>query len=305
MCDSTACEPSTSHWIASVISSSPRGGRLDRPRRLVDARREHVDADEREVRRRLRRLLDEPQHAAAVVQFGDAVVLRIGDPREQDQRLGLVAPERRHEILDPALQQVVAEVHDERIAAQERLGGEHRVRQAERRVLLDVGDLDPEALAVARRLADLAAGLRRDDDPDLADARGRHRLDAVEQHRLVGDGDELLRRRVGDRAQARALAAREDQAFELLHGGVTLVHASSSTAHRRRMQRSSLPRFARHRCLAAVARILVVRVRRAGPTGSGGAGARRTCVVVRTRVPACGDPRKPFHGSRTAARRAS
>ena len=47
-----------------------------------------------------------------------------------------------------------------------------------------------------------------------------HRLDAVEQHRLVGDRDELLRRRVRDRAQARALAARQDQALELFHGAL-------------------------------------------------------------------------------------
>ena len=82
---------------------------------------------------------------------------------------------------------------------------------------------DAELRAVARGLADLAAGLRRDDDPDLADARGRHRLDPVEQDRLVRDGDELLRRRVGDRPQARAFAAREDQALELLHGSGRLA----------------------------------------------------------------------------------
>src|SRR5680860_1558503 len=78
----------------------------------------------------------------------------------------------------------------------------------------DVGDLDPEARAVAGRAADLVAGLRRDDDPDLLDAGRGHRLDAVEQHRLVGDRHELLRRRVRDRAQAGALAARKDQTFE-------------------------------------------------------------------------------------------
>ena len=77
--------------------------------------------------------------------------------------------------------------------------------------------------SVAGGRADLAAGLRGDDDPDLADARGRHRLDAVEQHRLVGDGDQLLRRRVGDRAQTRPFAARKDQAFELLNSGRRLA----------------------------------------------------------------------------------
>jgi hypothetical protein len=56
-----------------------------------------------------------------------------------------VAAEVVHEARDAALQQVVAEVHDERVAAQEGLGGQHRVGEAERLVLDDVGDLDAEA----------------------------------------------------------------------------------------------------------------------------------------------------------------
>ena len=44
-----------------------------------------------------------------------------------------------------------------------------------------------------------------------------HRLDAVEQHRLVRHRHELLGARVRDRAQARALASREDQSLQRLH----------------------------------------------------------------------------------------
>ena len=91
---------------------------------------------------------------------GDAVVLRVGDRREQDQRVGLVLAEGGHEIGDPALEQVVAEVHDERALPQEGLGGEHRVREPERLVLEDVGDAHAEARAVAGGLFDLRAGLR-------------------------------------------------------------------------------------------------------------------------------------------------
>ena len=72
-------------------------GRLDRLRRLVDARREHVDADEREVGRGLLRLLHQARDAAVGVQLGDAEVLRVRDLREQDQRLGLVRAERADE----------------------------------------------------------------------------------------------------------------------------------------------------------------------------------------------------------------
>ena len=68
----------------------------------------------------------------------------------------------------PPLQQVVAEVHDEVVVAEERLGGQHRVGEAGGLVLDDVGDLDAELRAVAGRRADLVAGLGRDDDPDLA-----------------------------------------------------------------------------------------------------------------------------------------
>jgi hypothetical protein len=46
------CSASTSHWIASVIASSPRpDGWIAAP--PLDARREHVHADQREVGRRL------------------------------------------------------------------------------------------------------------------------------------------------------------------------------------------------------------------------------------------------------------
>src|SRR6201999_41405 len=70
---------------------------------------------------------------------------------------------------------------------------------------------------VASRRFDLLAGLGSDDDPDLGDAGLDQRLDPVEEHGLVGDGHELLRRGVGDRAQTSARPAREDQSLEGVH----------------------------------------------------------------------------------------
>ena len=99
---------------------------LDRPRGVVDAGGEHVDADEREVGRGLGRLLDEP-HDAVAVELGDAVVLR--DRATGVSRIsasGRVGAEGLDELGDPALQEVVAEVHDERVAVEERLGGQRR-----------------------------------------------------------------------------------------------------------------------------------------------------------------------------------
>ena len=60
-------------------------------------------------------------------------------------------------------------------------------------------------------------GLRRDDDPDLLDPGVDQRLDPVEEHGLVGHRHELLGRGVGDRAQAGAGAAGEDQSLQGLH----------------------------------------------------------------------------------------
>ena len=68
---------SMSHWMASVISSSPRGRRGDGPHGLVDRAVEQVDADEREVRRRVGGLLDEAHDVAVVVELGDAEAVRV------------------------------------------------------------------------------------------------------------------------------------------------------------------------------------------------------------------------------------
>ena len=140
-------------------------------------------------------------------------MLGIGHRREQDESLGRLAAERGHQVHDAVAQQVVAEVHDERGVAQIGLGGQDGVRQAERLVLLDVLDGDAEGRAVARGGADLGARLGGDDDADLLDAGSRHRLDPVEQDGLVGHGHELLCTRVGERTQARARAAGENQAL--------------------------------------------------------------------------------------------
>jgi hypothetical protein len=187
-------------------------GRLDRAGGVEDSGGEHVDAHEREVRLRLRRLLDEPRHIAPV-QLGDAVVLRIGHRREQDQGVGFLAPELIDEVDDAVAEQVVAQVHDERGVAEEWLRREHGVGEAERLVLLDVLDRDAEVGTVARRVADLVAGLRRDDDAHVPDAGGGHRLDAVEEHGLVRHRHELLGARVRERSQARPRTSGENQSL--------------------------------------------------------------------------------------------
>ena len=112
------------------------------------------------------------------------------------------------------------------------------MRQAEWCLLADVCDRHAEGRAVADRIGDLAAGLGRDHDPDVPDPGLDERLDAVEEDRLVGNRHELLRRGVGDRAQAGSLAAREDQALEALHvAGKHRGRSADARAHRIGMAR--------------------------------------------------------------------
>ena len=136
---------SISAWIASVISSSPRAGGLERPAAVEDRR----------ARRGRRRPGPGPRAGPpasrpgrttrSAVELGDAVGAGIVDRGEQDQRLRLVCAEGLDQAGDAVAQQVVAEVHHERRSAEELLGGEHRVGEPGRLVLLDVGDLAPRS----------------------------------------------------------------------------------------------------------------------------------------------------------------
>ena len=205
----TARPWSMRYWMASVISSSPRpDGRMPAGR-VEDVVVEHVDAHEREVGRRHGRLLDEPDDAVAV-QDGDPELLGVRHLREQDLGGGRRGLEPRDERGERLPDQVVAEVHHERLAPEERLGRQDGVRQSERGLLRDVGDPHAPAAPVAHRLADLLVGVA-DDDPDLLETGRGERLEPVEQDGLVGDRDQLLGRRVGDRPEAGAAPAREDQ----------------------------------------------------------------------------------------------
>ena len=176
------------------------GRRLDRAHRLVDRWVEEVHADEREVGRRVGGLLDEPHDLAVGVDLGHAELAGIVDVREQDLRgrsarpspsssgrRALGARSASTNARRPCCEHVVAEVHDEVVVAEEVAGDQHAVREPERRVLGDVGDLDAELRAVA----DARPRSRRAVSPttiaDLLDAGRGHVLDAVEEDRLVGD----------------------------------------------------------------------------------------------------------------------
>ncbi len=235
---------SMSHWMASVISSSPRVGRLDAGDRFVDELREEVDADEREVRRRIGRLLDETDDVAVLVDGGDAEAVRVGHRAQQDLRrrrrraaveLELVGDasvlvEAGDEVDEALLQHVVAEVHHEVVVAEEVAGDEHAVGQAERLVLRDVGDLGAEVRAVADGLTHLGPGLA-GDDADVGDAGLDHVLDAVEEDGLVGDRHQLLGARVRNGAQACARAAGKNQALHKANGLAAAIRPGQMEVH--------------------------------------------------------------------------
>jgi hypothetical protein len=63
------------------------------------------------------------------------------DARQKDLGGGPALGETFDEIRDPARDQVVPEVHHERVLAEEAFRGEDRVRQPERLRLVDVRDL--------------------------------------------------------------------------------------------------------------------------------------------------------------------
>ena len=212
--------------MASVISSSLRPDGGNGAHRFVDQRGEEIDADECEVRRGIGGLLDEAHDVAVYVELGDAEVAGVLHVGEQDLGGGRLAwfaelggpAARFEETVDPraqiVLEHVVAEVHDELVFAEELARDQDAVRQPARRVLVDVGDLDPEPRPVAHGRPDLGTGLADlDDDADFLDARRRELLDPVEDDRLVRDRYELLRARVRNGTKSRAGATGEDQAL--------------------------------------------------------------------------------------------
>ena len=193
-----------SHWIASVISYSPRhdGSSVSAASRIESSNR--YTPTSAEVADELLRLLDQTHHAIAF-EHRDAEPLRFGNSREEDLGIRARALELLDESPEPFEQDVVAQVHQERLARDEVAGRENGVRETERLFLRDVGDREPPRRAVPDGGADLVAGLA-DHDPDFGDAHVSDRLERVEQDRRPGDGNQLLRVRVRERSQARPLA---------------------------------------------------------------------------------------------------
>jgi len=161
----------------------------------------------------LLRLLHDARHPA-VHQSRYAEVLGVWHSAQHDQALGRRAPKLLREGNDATAQEVVAQVEDEGVAAQEAFADLHGLRDAQGRRLLDVGDLQAEVAAVAHGSHHLLPRIA-DHDANAADAGFGQALQGVEEDGLVGDGHQLLGSRVRERTQSGALTPAEDKTLQL------------------------------------------------------------------------------------------
>jgi hypothetical protein len=180
--------------------------------------REQEDASQDEVRLRSSGFLDDPDDVAGLVEGGDAELFGIVHLPEE-QTCGVLA---RLEALDDVRQRlvedVVTEVDDEVVVADEIAGTADRVGQPQRSTLEDVRDVDAERGAVTEKRLDRVAASVPQDDRDLRDPRLAHVFDGVLENGFVGDRDELFRSSVGDRPQARPAPAAEYDSFHRVPG---------------------------------------------------------------------------------------
>ncbi len=199
-----------------------RGGR-DALGGLEDMRIEAIHADQRQITGGHAGLFDEATNARLIgqlvpiragLQLRHAELGRVLHRREQDTAL-IAAVRRRegpHDGIERLADQVVAQEHDESLVREELARGEHGVREAERRLLLN--ELDPHLPsppgAVADRRTNLLMGIAHHDAQ--VTNPGRHeRLDRIEQHRLVGEREQLLGAGEGEGTQACPLPPTENQ----------------------------------------------------------------------------------------------
>jgi hypothetical protein len=149
------------------------------------------------------RLLLQAHHLARGVQLGHPELPRVRHAGQHDLGVRPTGPELLHQAGDPAHDEVVPQVHDEVVVAEEVAGDDDRVRQPAGRVLPQVGGGEPEGAPVTHRVLDRGRGVPHH-DPHVGDAGFADGLEPVEQDRLVGDRKQLLGVGVGDRPQPAA-----------------------------------------------------------------------------------------------------
>src|ERR1700680_560376 len=116
--------------------------------------------------------------------------------------------------LQRSLEYVVPQKHDGPVATDEFLGEAERLGYASRFVLVRVEEaIDPELLPIAEQAKELARVAASGVEPHSRHAALDECLDRVADHRPVIDRQEVLIRDSGERMEAAAGSAREDDPF--------------------------------------------------------------------------------------------
>ena len=215
--------------LTSVISSSPRLGRLERVDDVADARRVAVEAHDRVVRRRLvvaevdhARLLDDVRHPALLVVGDDTEADRVGDLLHEHERAVLPGGDR---LRLGVLEDVVAEADDQLLAAREVAGHPDHLRDPARLDLHLVAQVEIEEQLVAgarpqppvaEQVDEVARVLPAGHEQHLVDTGPLEQLERVVDHRPAADGQQVL---VGDARQLLEPRRRPACADQPLHAG--------------------------------------------------------------------------------------
>src|SRR5688572_7775462 len=185
----------------------------------------HIDANDREIAGRIRRLLDDLRDLPAL-ELHHAETLRIGHFLEKDLGARGLREEVCNGVLDVLLDDVVAEDHDDLVAIGEVFREFERIGDAALAFLIGVLEVfDTQLLAVLQELEKVSRVLPAGHDENLVQAGPREAFDRVIDHRPVVYRQQVL---VGDqreRPEARPEAASEDDAFHGMDSPASLAHA--------------------------------------------------------------------------------
>ena len=164
----------------------------------------------------LRWLLLDGDSPALRIELHDAEALGVVHVVAEDRgATGLCVLDGARQVARQAVsvEDVVAEHQGARLAGDEVLADGEGLRQAVRRGLLGVGQVDAVARAVPEQALEVGQVGRRGDDQDVPDARQHEGAKRVVDHGLVVDRQQLLGGHERERVQAGAGPAGEDDAF--------------------------------------------------------------------------------------------
>ena len=144
----------------------------------------------------------------------DPVPLRILNAIGKDRGAGGLrhrAIQRRAEV--GAVEDVVTQDEGGGAASDERSPDDERLGQPVGAWLHRIFEIDSPIPSIAQKFSEAGGVLRSADDQDIPDPRQHERTERVVDHRLVVDGQELLRNNFRDRIKPRSRSAGQDDSF--------------------------------------------------------------------------------------------